>query len=286
MSDIERMLPLYEGKMIHHFDHRWATFENDGSTRDVTLEKKQDPHFSPLPRYWVRESVVEDKLAGVQRSEELLGFRDITNTTNERTVIASHLPVSAVGHTSPLIFDGAPPKLTACFSAMLSSFALDFVARQKMGGTHLTYSYFQQLALLLPTEFLDTSPWNPSLSLKDWLCARIGTLVYTKDLERFVRSLGVTPSKNGWDRSRRPILRAELDAAFFHLYGLEREDVDYIMDTFPIVQRNDEAAHGEFRTKRLILEAYDAMAEAMRTQTPFVSTLDPPPESFLDEPVE
>ena len=65
-----------------------------------------------------------------------------------------------------------------------------------------------------------------------------------------------------WIPERRELIRAELDAAFFHLYGLDRDDVDYIMDTFPIVRRKDEAAHGEYRTKRLILERYDAMAEA------------------------
>jgi hypothetical protein len=55
-------------------------------------------------------------------------------------------------------------------------------------------------------------------------------------------------------------LRAELDAAMFHLYGIPRDDVDYILDTFPIVRRKDEAKHGEYRTKRLILEAYDRLA--------------------------
>jgi hypothetical protein len=80
-----------------------------------------------------------------------------------------------------------------------------------------------------------------------------------------------------WNPERRALLRAELDAAFFHLYGLSRDDADYVMDTFPIVKRKDEAAHGEYRTKRLILEAYDAMAEAIRTGTPYQTRLDPPP---------
>jgi hypothetical protein len=63
----------------------------------------------------------------------------------------------------------------------------------------------------------------------------------------------------------------------FHLYGLPRDDVDYVMDTFPIVRRKDEAAYGEYRTKRLILEIYDAMAEAIRTGVPNQSVLDPEP---------
>jgi len=77
------------------------------------------------------------------------------------------------------------------------------------------------------------------------------------------------------------LLRCELDAAFFHLYGIERDDVDYIMDTFPIVQKNDEKAHGEYRTKRVILEIYDEMAEAMKTDKPYQTRLDPPPGEIV-----
>ena len=80
-----------------------------------------------------------------------------------------------------------------------------------------------------------------------------------------------------WDPSRRELLRAELDAAFFHLYGIERDDVDYIMESFPIVKRQDEAAHGEYRTKRLILEIYDRMAEAEVNGEEYQTLLDPPP---------
>ena len=72
-------------------------------------------------------------------------------------------------------------------------------------------------------------------------------------------------------------MRAELDAAFFHLYGIERDDVDYIMETFPIVKRRDIERYGSFRTKELILQVYDAMAEAEHTGRPYQTILDPPP---------
>lgn len=60
-------------------------------------------------------------------------------------------------------------------------------------------------------------------------------------------------------------------------HGIERHDVDYILDTFPIVQRKDEVTHGEDRTKRLILERYDAMADAEAAGRPYQTALDPPP---------
>jgi hypothetical protein len=72
-------------------------------------------------------------------------------------------------------------------------------------------------------------------------------------------------------------MRAELDAAFFHLYGIDRDDVDYIMETFPIVKRRDIQQYGTFRTKDLILKIYDIMAEAIRVGTPYQTLLDPPP---------
>lgn len=58
--------------------------------------------------------------------------------------------------------------------------------------------------------------------------------------------------------------------------GIECDDVAYILDTFAVVRKNEEKAHGEYRTKRLILETYDAMAEATHTGTAYVSPLGPP----------
>ena len=96
-------------------------------------------------------------------------------------------------------------------------------------------------------------------------------------MEPFARDHGYDGPPFRWDPERRSLLRCELDAAFFHLYGLGRDDVDYVMDTFPIVRRRDEQAHGEYRTKRLILEIYDELAEAIATGRPYQTRLDPPP---------
>lgn len=113
---------------------------------------------------------------------------------------------------------------------------------------------------------------------RDWLWPRVIELSYTaSDLQPFAEDCGHPGPPFQWDPTRRAQLRAELDAAFFQLYGLSKEDTAYILDTFPVVKRNEEKAHGEYRTKRLILEAYDALAEATRTGTAYVSPLNPPP---------
>jgi len=100
----------------------------------------------------------------------------------------------------------------------------------------------------------------------------------------FARDLGDTGAPFRWDEDRRAIIRAELDALFFHLYGISREDADYILDTFPIVKRKDEAKYGTYHTKDLILSIYDRMADAgVSLNTPlvdgenFTSALTPPP---------
>ena len=80
-----------------------------------------------------------------------------------------------------------------------------------------------------------------------------------------------------WDEERRFLLRCELDAAFFHLYGLDRDEVGYIMDTFPGVQRDDIQQHGEYRTRRVILEIYDAIAAARSAGRPYPTRLYPAP---------
>lgn len=261
----ERMLPMYEAKMIHQFDHRWATYEPDGSVRYVTLAEKQDPQFVALPRYWVREEVVEDRLGS--EGEALIGVRDITNSTNERTVITSLFPRSGVGNNLPIML-GVARERRLRLVAYLSSFALDFIARPKVGGVHLNFFIASQLAVLPPERLEGSVAWCPNLGV--WLDQRVSSLIaHGQDMAQ-VLSMPLAP----YDAGSRSLIRAELDAAMFHLLGVERTDVDYIMGTFPIVKRKDEAAFGSFRTKELILDAYDAMQVAIETGSAYRSPLE------------
>jgi len=188
------------------------------------------------------------------------------------------IPRVAVGHTMPLMLPNAAPGLVVALYANLCSFVLDYCARQKVGGTHLTYNLLKQLPVLGPARYETAAEWSRLTSIRDWLLPRALELSYTAwDLEPFASDVGYDGPPLRWDSDRRFILRCELDAAFFHLYGLSRDDTGYVMDTFPIVRKNDEKAHGEYRTKRVILEIYDKMAEAARTGQPYVTRLDPPP---------
>ena len=60
-----------------------------------------------------------------------------------------------VGHTMPLAFlSGVPSALyTVCFLTNVNSLAFDYVARQKIGGTHMTYAFPKQLPVLPPDAY-------------------------------------------------------------------------------------------------------------------------------------
>ena len=260
----EAWLPLYEAKMTHQFNHRWGDFamQRDGSSDtqlpDISDALLANPEYVVQPRYWVAESEVRERLPGP--SNWLLGFRDITNSTNERTMIAGALPLVAVGNKEPLIFSSMRPGLVAMLPAILNSFALDFCARQKIGGTSMNFFIAKQLPVLAPSVLEAPAPWLPGETVAGWMRPRVLELTYTAvDLQGFAADLGYNGPPFRWDPDRRRKLRAELDAACFLLYGLDREEVAYVMDTFPIVKRKDEAAFGEYRTKCMVLDEFDIL---------------------------
>ncbi|MCC6623556.1 MAG: N-6 DNA methylase [Deltaproteobacteria bacterium] len=264
-----RCWPLYEAKMVHLFDHRFGSYtyqseeqSNQGKLPETTNEQHQDRSLAVMPRYWVNETEVIDRLRTRWDRGWLLGWRDICRASDSRTVIASIFPLSAVGHTMSLAY--LPPQyvpLAGYLLANLSSFILDSIARHKIGGTHLTFGLMQQLPVLPPGAYSAKCPWSPTETLADWIRPRVLELVYTAwDMQPFAKDLGFDGPPFRWDDTRRRHLRAELDAAFFHLYGLTRDEAAYVLDTFPIVRRDDEARFGTYLTKDLILAAYDRFA--------------------------
>jgi hypothetical protein len=374
---LERRVPLYEAKMIHHFDHRWATYPADSAgdddARDVTQAEKRDLAFEPEPRYWVPEDevtlraarvpsrlksawrrrdkdpdacarVLAEWLAGafpkiegrplaeedlraifgrnldwrailgkpfaqwlaVGRGEDiqaetplteddldvlrdrasdpvdlawalikrrqprwLMGWRDITNATNERTVIGAAFPKVGVGNNLPVWYVGqliSAPE-AAALVGLMSSLVLDFTARHKVGGTHLNFFIAQQLPVLAPSAFTGAD--------LDFITPRVLELTYTSHAMRpWAEDLGHHGPPFAWDEERRAQLRAELDAFFAKKYGLTRGELVYALDpakakgpdypseTFRVLQKNELARFGEYRTERLVLAAFDRLTGA------------------------
>lgn len=264
-------LPLYEAKMIHQFDHRWASYSAVGgedSASDVPLINKKDPSYRVTPRYWVDDAEVRQRLADKGWDRQwLLGFRDICRATDERTVIASMVPVVGVGNKAPLILFRSDilPMQIAVFQANLSALVFDFTARQKVGGTTLNYFLLKQFPVLPPEHYSEAD--------LEFIVSRVLELTYTThDMHPWALDLGYQGAPFAFDPVRRAKLRAELDAWYFRAYGLSRDELRYILDpadiegfdypseTFRVLKKNDENEFsGEYRTQRLVLEAWDKL---------------------------
>ena len=144
------------------------------------------------------------------------------------------------------------------FVACLNSFPFDFVARQKVQGQHLNWYIVEQLPVIEPDDY---DRRFGTTTAREIVRDHVLRLTYTAhDMEPFARDLGYDGPPFTWDEEERRHLRARLDALYFHLYGLSREDAGYVLDTFPIVRRQDEAEFGTYRTKGMVLAYMNALA--------------------------
>lgn len=274
LKDRANLLPLYEAKLIHHFDHRFATYipdysisNKDWNSRDITSNEKRDLGFSITPRYWVDKAEVKAKLKAREWDRDwLMGFRKTARNTDERTVITAVLPSYAVGDKLPLFFfeKNNKPEFLLCLLANLNNFVLDFAARQKVGGTDISHFYIKQFPVIPPEAYTQAD--------LDFIIPRVLELTYTShELKGWAQDLGYEGEPFVWDEERRALLRAELDAYYAKLYGLTRDELRYILDpadvmgedypteTFRVLKNKELREYGEYRTQRLVLEAWDRL---------------------------
>ncbi len=282
----ETFLRVFEGKMVFLFHHRFADAytvavgQRTGRATEVEPSELLNPHRLARCRFWVSEPEVASAIPGWNR-KWLFAYMDVCSVTNERTVISAIVPWSATSFSLRVLAETtAGPKEVGCLASNFGSFAFDYYVRQFVGGLHLSDYIMYQMPVLPPETYALPCAWaGQGQTLQAWLLPRVLELTYTAwDLEAFAQDCGWSGPPFRWDEKRRFLLRCELDAAFFHLYGLNRDDTAYILDTFPIVKRKDEARYnGDYRTQRVILEIYDALAAAQRTGQPYATRLDPPP---------
>ncbi|WP_280407951.1 Eco57I restriction-modification methylase domain-containing protein [Nocardia brasiliensis] len=303
--DGERMLPLYEAKMVDFFNHRAAdvvksetAVNRQNQPSYLAQDELSDPSRSAMPLSWIQDdgwitTVREQKeveVAGVaERLRELhwdrawlCGWCDVTSATNERTAIPAFIPRVAVGHKFPLMFPHTDAPLVGALIACQSSLVVDYVARQKVAGTSMALFLWKQLPVPTP-EMLE-----PHLC---FVVPRVLELTYTAyDMSGLAADLGDSPGASPfhWNEDRRAQIRAELDAYFFHLYGVDRPDVEYILDTFQTetggLKNNEIARFGRYRTRDLVLAEYARMAAAapgldapLIDGETYTSPLSPPP---------
>ena len=271
-AEIEAV-PLYVGRMIHHFDHRHASVTvNEANLHNAAFGatlgggRKTDPSAFPVPQYWVDRAAVLDPL----QSEWAIGFRDIARATDVRTLIACIVPTTAAGNTLPLLVGDAerlPGASAAFLIANLNSIAFDYITRQKAQSTHVNWYILEQLPVVEPERFKTKMS---GVSIADFIRDQVLHLSYTAhDLAPFARDLGYVNADGSvkppfvWNDEDRRIRLAALDGLFMHLYGLNKEDAAYVLDTFPIVREQDIAAFGRYRTKEDVLAQLRRIEQGM-----------------------
>jgi len=295
-------LPLYEARMLGHFNHRAASIEvnpenqyRKATTKSSTTVDLSNPDHFPTPRFWVSRDVVGGPF---EKRRWSTAYRYVTSSTNARTAFFSVVPVSGASNMMPLAVADAASSKQCALLAELNSFVLDYGLRQKFNSQGLAFHVVNQLPVHPPEHYTP--------ALLEYLVPRVLELTYTAwdlapfaddvwsesrgDLQASIESQwqsnvdatggghrGKSPPEwiehsdqaDGqfphppfmWNEERRAQLRADLDGLYGHLYGLEREELSYILDTFPIVERQDKEEYDEYRTKRLVLEAYDQLDE-------------------------
>ncbi len=150
--------------------------------------------------------------------------------------------------------------------ANLNSVPLDWVARCSVGGTNVSFFIVKQLPVLRPEAYLESCP-SRYRTFAEVIAPLVLELIYTSsELAGLAQRLGYFGEPFTWIDSRRHKLKSELDAIYAHMYGLERDELDWILDpclpsvSFNVLKKDELNRFGEYRTKRLVLHAYDQMA--------------------------
>lgn len=263
----ETFLPVTEGKMVTFYNHRAAriVINPDNTARKQqsvasTCEQLADPSFAAMPYLWAPAEEATRRWPATNDQLWLFGLKRVTASTNSRTLVGSVIPFGAISYTLYVISCDQPPDRLPCLAASLLSFAADYVIRQKTSQPSLPIGVILESAVLPPVAYEVPCPWAPEDLLTSWIQSRVLELTYNSDDVRpFAHDLGYDGPPFTWEPERRFQLRCELDAAFFHLYGISADDADYILDTFPIVRRHDESAYGHYRTKDTILAHMEQM---------------------------
>jgi hypothetical protein len=156
------------------------------------------------------------------------------------------------------------PHLISCLYGYFNSLVFDFVTRQKLGGTNFSFFILKQLPIIPPEKYTQKDI--------EYITPRVLELVYTSwEMQPFALDMGYNGEPFIWNPNKRALIRAELDAYYAKLYQLTRDELRYILDpadvygadfpseTFRVLKNNEIKQFGEYRTQRLVLEAWDVI---------------------------
>jgi len=294
-KDGTRYVPLYEGKMFGLYNHLLGYWPTEGERpKNVDLDspsadvlKNQD--YTTVPWYWIDSSLAKNRLIKTDKDggliwewkhNWLIAIRDITTSTTERTFIASSIPDTdgravGVGNTATLLFEERGSMPGAVLIALLSSIPFDYVAKQKCGRLHMSQFIINQLPVVAPDDIPEETKWEMAKRVIELTYFNHDMDAWAGELwEEMTGSQRIELPQVGrkepfiFDPERRAVLQAELDAIVAHLFHLTTEDLRYILDpedvcgpgcineTFRVLKEREIRELGEYRTRRLVLEAW------------------------------
>lgn len=258
VGDEETYFPIYESKFFHQYDHRYATYGQGDSDdlRRVSDEEKDQPEFSILPRHWLKKEEYEEKFQAPWH----IAIRNITNSTNERTAICSLLPDSPTVHSMNHVL-GLNIKESLVLMACINSFTLDYVARQKVGGTNLSQFILKQLPIPSPSR-VESVKYDGE-AIKQRIIEQAAKLAFTaNDLDGAFSEYGLTEAYDYStpNEESRAEVRVELEALICHLYGLSSDDVEQVFRSFKQIRRRETKEHGYYRTRGEIKTRFEELA--------------------------
>lgn len=275
----KRFFPLLEGKLIHQYDHRFATFDGIPKEKRFGIKaatilpidsQKSDCNFEIIPRYWVSsEYLTNDQLSRKLKGNWSLTFRDTTNViSNFRTFVACIAANTAFNYKAPnLVIDEEDTFLRAKKSALLlsiiNSIPFDYITRVKFYGANLIKNIIEQLPIV---------PIQSMIKYESEIISRVLKLTYTSNsVKCFADDLKFDGEPYTFNLKERFLIKCELDAIISHLYQLEKADLEYMLNSFPILRSKEISQYGSYRTKETILALYDEFAwvkEEMKTIAP------------------
>lgn len=260
----EVLVPIFRGASLHQFDHQYAGKWDGEESHSIEL----------IFDKFVNETYYRDRVESKRiRTEYHLAIRRIARSTDDRTMIASMIPMAGCDDTASIVIVEEKLQYEAALLGNLNALIFDYACGHKIGGTDIRKHNFFQLPILPPSAYSETD--------FAFIVPRVLELSYTShSMAPFARDLGYDGEPFTWDENRRAHLRAELDAWYALAYGLTRDELRYVLDpkdvmradypseTFRVLQKNEIAKHGEYRTRRLVLAAYDALVTGgMRPRT-------------------
>jgi uncharacterized protein (DUF433 family) len=213
-----RYVPLYEGRMVHQFDHAakaYVSGEGRGAKwRDLEADEK-----NLVPHYYVDSAGYPSSIRAC--------FCNVTGQTNERSLLATVIPEAMPAADTVPVVDTDNVESALVWVSVANSFCCDFLVRQKI-STHLSYFYVEALPLFRP---------------------KTTSFAYTDLKDRAAQLVSITQEihlgEPALDPRGRALLRAEIDAIVAGLYNLSPSEFAYILTTFPLLDRDQPPLPGD-----------------------------------------